>query len=193
MILECFEKLFLFEDLFQSENEMILRDILDQIAASSNLNEKTSPISEFLEACFQFFFQFTRFPFDLKVAVALYEVLLAIQTHAQSPKLGEALSDLAAFYLNKQWSSKAKAEQVTVLLTNYIQLAPKPLSVLETLTWTYLPNFLSETQTIPTLTETTLFSFYKVGFCELVRSFSFLDVNGNFFLLSFFFLETMLT
>lgn len=185
MILECFEKVFTFDDLYNAENEALLRDILDQIAANPNLQEKTSSISEFLEACFHLFYQFTKYPFELKVAVALYQVLLAIQARSQSKQLGEILSNLASKYLNQEWISKPKAEQVSVLLTNYIQLASQPLNVLETLIWNYLTPYLKKTEVLPTLNENTLFSFYKVAFCELVRSFAALDVYGTFFFLCF--------
>jgi hypothetical protein len=115
LILDILDKLFSFDDLYEPENEQILRDILYKIT-TKRPTSSAPQLLDLIPDAFQFFYDASSvLSKDMKLAVAVFNVMKGLLRKKDAhPHLCTKLSQLAGTFLKTEWSKEQHFKVRTV-------------------------------------------------------------------------------
>ncbi len=196
ILLECFEKLFSFEELYSPSNVELLCKILYGMTTKSPSSKEVPPLDHLVPEVFEYFTELWKVTEErMELEVLLFGVLRALlRDKATFPKLATQLSSHADDMLQKEWKQKPKAEHVNFLLQHCVMLNESPIEkishfALKVLTTSVKPSDNSKEINVQsdygTLTNQTFALYYKVLLTQLVEVFQGVTMRGNRMMPSF--------
>ncbi|XP_031562635.1 Fanconi anemia group D2 protein-like [Actinia tenebrosa] len=182
LLFSCLQTFFSWSGFLSSENQGLLKKALTVLSSRTKLSNLTqSGLQELLKQSFHYLEQFSNTMIDMATALTLTKLLVVLSERLDNQEINKAIAKLTGGFLKREWiksngekdSGPKYNEALQYLLRFNFSFSEDPLAAIEEITAGAFTELMEDdtcaaSESYPTLTRSTVPSFYRAVFEELI-------------------------